>query len=213
MTTKSDASTIHFDTGKDMADTATRVARGGKIGTLGTQSALYTGNPAVKAAVDSVVADTTALKSAQEADNTAQAAAGKARTALALAMSTWDGSYRVLTSTGSKVCKTADDGTSLGLLVRTTARNPLAPPIAIVLKQDKVKNLLRIHVKRAPGMDTVDVQMSSDPITATSWSTLDQNGAVHVVPNPPKGTIWIRAASRTAKGKSEWTTPVSIVIV
>jgi hypothetical protein len=213
MSTKSDASAVHFDTSKDMVDTETRLARGVKISTLGPMSALYTGNPAVKGAVDTVVGDTTALKAAQDADNNAQAVASKARTALALAMSTWDGSYRILTSTGTKVCKTPDDGTSLGLVVRTTTKNPLAPPIAIVLKQDKVKNLLRIHVQRAPGMDTVDVQMSPDPITASSWATLDSNGAVHVVPNPPKGTTWIRAASRTAKGKSDWTTPVSIVIV
>ena len=213
MTTKSDASAVHFDTGKDMVDTTTRLARGVKVGTLGVQSPLYTGNATVKAAVDTVVADTAALKTAEEADTAAQGVASKARTALALAMSTWDGSYRILTSTGTKVCKTPDDGTSLGLVPRTATKNPLAPPISIVLKQDKVKNLLRIHVKRAPGMDTVDVQMSPDPVTATSWSTLDTNGAIHIVPNPPKGTLWFRAASRTAKGKSDWTTPVSIVIV
>jgi hypothetical protein len=34
-----------------------------------------------------------------------------------------------------------------------------------------------------------------------------------VIPSPAPGTHWFRAASRTAKGKSDFTTPVSVIVL
>jgi hypothetical protein len=49
-------------------------------------------------------------------------------------------------------------------------------------------------------------------MTPESWYELDGSGAVHIVPNPAKGTWWARAQSRTAKGKSDFTSPVSVIV-
>ena len=53
----------------------------------------------------------------------------------------------------------------------------MMPSPSITLKQDFKKHLLRIKVKRAPGMRTTVVQVSRDPITATSWEELPGDGA------------------------------------
>lgn len=71
---------------------------------------------------------------------------------------------------------------------------------------------LRVRVHRAPGMRTVTVQLSLSSGTPESWSELDGSGAVHIVQSPAKGTWWARAQSRTAKGKSDFTSPVSVIV-
>jgi hypothetical protein len=205
---------VDFITGPDKADETSRIDRGVKVGSLAPQSPLYTKSADVKSAVDITTADTAALKAAVDNASTAEATAKKATTALALAMGTWDGSYAVLVATAQKYCASDNDGTSLGLEVRgTPTHNPLAMPIAVTLRQDFKKNLLRVHVQRAPGMDSVDIEISPDPITPTSWKLLDGNGARRAITLPGKGTWWVRAASRTASATSDYTTPVSIILV
>jgi hypothetical protein len=205
--------TIHFVIGVDTRNAANRITRGVKVGSEGPSSPLYATFPDLKAAVDGTNTDTTALKTAVDAYSKAEAAFKTAGQGLQVALTTWDLSYGVLVATAERRCVTAEDGTSLGLVVRGATHNPLAPPLGILLRQDMAKDLLRIRVKRAPGMDAVDVWMSPDPITATSWKQLDGNGALHVVAHPPAGTTWVRAASRRASETSDFTTPDSIVIV
>jgi hypothetical protein len=204
---------IHFLTGGDTKNAANRVARGVKVAAEGPQSPLYTSSPDVKAAVDGLTAETTTLKGAIEAWQQAGAALRSASSALGTAVGSWDSAYGVVIATAERRCKTPDDGTKLGLLVRETTHNQLVPPLGILLKQDLKKDLLRIHVLRAPGMETVEVDISADPPTATSWKQLDGHGARHVIPHPPKGTMWVRAASLKASAKSDYATPVSILIV
>jgi hypothetical protein len=204
---------ITFVLGPDKVDATSRIDRGVKVGSLGPQSPLYTKNADVKSAVDVTTTETAALKAAVDTASTAEAAANTARTALILATQSWDDSYAVLVATGEKYCVTENDGTSLGMDVRGTTHNPLAAPISVTLTQDFKKNLLRILVQRAPGMRSVDIEISADPITATSWKLLDGNGARRAIALPGKGTWWIRAASRTASATSDYTTPVSIILL
>ena len=107
---------------------------------------------------------------------------------------------------------TEHDVTALGGVARGKTINPLVMPLGIDFVFDANRNRMRIHVIRAPGMRTVVVQLSPDPVTATSWKELDGNGAVHIVPNPASGTWWARAASRTTKGTSDFTAPVSVYV-
>ena len=46
------------------------------------------------------------------------------------------------------------------------------------------KDWIRIHVARAPGMDVVSVQITTDPTNPALWKELDGVGAVHLVPAP-----------------------------
>jgi hypothetical protein len=204
---------IQVQIGEDTRNAANRVSRGVVVGAQAAQSALYVTYPDLKLAVDGVTADTAALQAAVEAWQRAGAALRSAASSLGTALSTWDGSYGVLVALAEKRCQTPADCASLGLVPREVTHNPLAPPLGIALKQDLRRDLLRIHVLRAPGMRSVVVEVSTDPPTPTSWRVLDGNGARHAIPHPPKGTTWVRAASFRANAKSDYTTPATILIV
>ncbi len=202
---------IKFEVGPDMVDTDTRISRGIQIGSQSKQSPLAN-DPELKPALDAVAKDTADLKKQVEDYDVAQATFKKARSALGAGVATWDGSYRLLIAAAEKHCSTVDDGTGLGLVVRGKTSYPLAPPLSVEFTQDLKKGLLRIRVNRAPGMRIVSVELSPDPITASSWFELPGTGAMHTVKALAAGIWWVRAASRTAKGKSEFTLPVSLIV-
>jgi hypothetical protein len=202
---------IKFEVGPDMVDADSRITRGVQIASQSKQSALAS-DPEMKPALDAVIQDTVDLKKEVDDYNVSMAAFKKARSALFAGIAAWDGSYRMLVAAAEKHCTTADEGTGLGLVVRGKTSYPLVPPLSVAFTQDLEKGLLRIHVKRAPGMRVVSVEMSPDPMTPESWSELAGSGARHTVKTPTPGLWWVRAASRTAKGKSEFTTPVSLLV-
>jgi hypothetical protein len=74
------------------------------------------------------------------------------------------------------------------------------------------RDWIRIHVERAPGMDVVSVEITTDPSNPASWKELPGHGAVQFLKDPAPGTYWARAASRTAQEKSDFTTPVSVIV-
>lgn len=204
--------TIQFLIGDDKVDEQARVDRGVAVGDQAPKSQLYLTHDDLKTAADDVVIKGKSLKTLMDAFTAADAAYKKARTALVTSVFAFDGSYDVFVALAEKYCITADDGTSLGLEVRSKVKNPLAPPLGITATYDAGRNRVRIHIQRAPGMRTVAVEVSTDPSVTGSWRELDGSGALHFIPNPAKGTLLIRAASRTARAKSDYTTPISIII-
>jgi hypothetical protein len=158
------------------------------------------------------VKDNASLKTLIDAYTNAEAALKVARTTLVQGISTWDDAYSVFVTLGEKYSETANDAHTLGAAVRGKSKNPLAPPLAVLVTFNATKNLVRVHVKRAPGMKVVSVDMSPDPITATSWVELPGTGAIHNVANPAKGTLWFRACSKIASAVSDFTTPVSVIV-
>ncbi len=158
-----------------------RLKAGGKVATQGPLSPLYA-QPAIKTAVNNVAAETTSLKSKLDAYNAASSAFTKCRTALGLVMGSWDGAYDLLVATGATVFVTADDAASVALEVGGHTKNPLAMPTAITITQNLKKNLVRIHVTRAPGMTSVSLQISTNPTQPALWKELDGDGAVHENP-------------------------------
>lgn len=204
--------TIPFLVGPDKVSTTTRYDRGVTITNQAPQSPLYLQHADMKAAADAVIKDTATLKTMMDAYTTAEGAYKTARTALGNAIVTWDGSYDVFVTTGEKYALTPNDAHALGGVARGKTVHQLALPLAVDFTYNPKKNWLRIHVRRAPGMLVTLVELSPDPISATSWVTLDGSGAVHTIPNPAKGTWWARAASVTARAKSDFTTPVSVIV-
>lgn len=142
----------------------------------------------------------------------AEATVKTARTTLGNAIVKWDGAYDVFVNTGEKYAVTPNDVTSMGGEPLGKTINALVMPISVDATWNPKTNIVRMHVHRAPGMDVVTVQVSPEPLTATSWYELDGNEAIHVIPNPPKGTLWIRAQSRTTRAKSDFTTPVVVTV-
>jgi hypothetical protein len=204
--------TIQFIVGDTKSNAETRYAAGVKIAAEAPQSALYAAHADLKASADDVAAKNTALKTAGDAYHAALAALVTARGGLFAATAAWDVSYDCYLILGTKYCTTPADAGSLALTLRGTTHNPLAPPLAVQLSYNAKKDLLRIWVKRAPGMDVVAVQMSTDMTNPALWKELDGAGAVRIVQSPAPGTWWVHACSKTARATSAFTTPVSIVI-
>jgi hypothetical protein len=202
---------IKFDVGQDKDSVETRTARGVKVTTLAPQSPLFQ-DPEVKVGILAVISDTEALKEGVDVWLAAQATLRQARSALVVLMSNWDRSYDMLLAAGVKHCLTADEGASLGLTVRPKTIHTFERPLSIVLKHNVVTAVLRIHVKRGPGSHSLCVQVSENPEDPTAWIELDGDGAVREIKNPAPGTWWVRAASRSARAQSEFTTPVSIIV-
>lgn len=203
---------IQFEVSDDKESAQSRYDRGIAVGNQAPQSALYQSKPEVKNAADDVVVKTAALKTAMDGVTTAEAGLKKARTILGTAVAAFDGSYDVLVAVGEKVCTTPDQGTALGMAPRGKTKNPFVAPIGVDLKYDANKDELRIHVQRAPGVRAVAVQWSTNPSDPASWTELEGHGAVHLMQHPPKGTLFVRAASRNARAKSDFTSPVSVIV-
>jgi hypothetical protein len=190
---------------------ATRVTAGEKIATTGPGSPLYAQTD-VKAAVDDVAAQTTTLKGRISDFNQAKVTYAKASTALEGSLQDWDGSFDVLVAVGEKVFTTENDAASVALVPATRTKNVLTPPLAVEMKQDLKKDLVRIHIVRSPGMDSHSTQVSTDPTNPALWKELDGDGLNHVITHPTAGNLWARAAARTAKGTSNYTDPVLLVV-
>jgi hypothetical protein len=204
-------SNVVFAITPEKKNTTSRLARGAMVATQGPQSTLYTG--ATKVLVDDVATRTSALKALVDDYSSAKAAFLKARTAMGTGVIAWDASFDLLVATGENVCATADEGAGLGLpAVAGKTKYPFAMPASVDLKQDPKTSAVRIHVRRAPGMKATCVEISTDPTNPMLWKELDGSGAIHVVPNPPPGMLYVRAATRGSAGKSAFTTPVSILI-
>jgi hypothetical protein len=190
-----------------------RYNEGVKIAAQSPKSALYTANADLKTAADGMGTVNTALKAALDNHHTALAAVELARGALGTATTAWDTAFDVYRTLGAKYCLTEEDAASLALAVKTGGKNPLAPPISVLATYNPKKDWIRVHVDRAPGMDVVSVQMTTDMTNPALWKELDGWGAVHLVSAPAVGTYWFRAASKTAHAVSAFTTPVSVIVV
>lgn len=204
--------TIPFLVGPDKATEQTRYDRGLKVSSQAPGSPLCAAHADLMASATEVIKENVVLKSAMDTFTTAEAAFLLAKTALGSAVVKWDGAYDVFVSTGERYAITPNDASTLGAVARGKTSHPLAMPLAVDFGWNPKKDHLRVHVHRAPGMRVVTVQISMSPNDPSSWLELDGNGAVHFVPKPAKGTWWVRVQSRTAKGKSDFTTPVSVIV-
>lgn len=181
------------------------------IGAHAPNSTLYQ-DPEVKPAVDNVTKRTGELSSALNDFTKARLGYIKARAALIQVVGNWDTEFDVLVSVATKHCSTQADAAALGMPLREPASHELQVPISVTVKQDFKTRVLRIRVKRAPGMRTTVIQVSRDPVTATSWEELPGDGVLRDVENPAPGVWYVRAAHKTARDTSAFTDPVSIVI-
>ena len=205
--------TILLLVGPDKVSEATRYDRGVKVTALAPQSPLYTLHTDLKGSADEVMKETLTLKDSMDTYSKADAAFKKARTALGSAVIAWDGAYDVFVNTTEKYAASPDDATSVGAAPRPKNSYLLVPPVSVEMKQDVKRDRLIIRVHRATGLERTAVEVNNtDPTNPAAWKELDSSGALHYVPSPAKGTWWVRAASRTTKAISAFTSPVSIVV-
>ncbi len=209
MSTHQGFPTIQILVGPDKESPATREARGVRIGAEAPKSALYQTVPEVKDAVNEVAAETALLREAVEDQSKAEAALEKARTTLAGRVVSFDRAYGVLAAVAVKHCTTEIDATSLALAVQKGEKHALDTPLGIEAKYNARKDWIYIHVLRAPGTSSLQVEVSTDKI---NWHQLDGDGAIHTIKNPDPGTYWIRALSRSARATSGYTTEISVIV-
>jgi hypothetical protein len=124
----------------------------------------------------------------------------------------WDTSYDVFVSTARIYCLTDEDAKSLGLPAVGISIHALTMPLGVIVKWDAKKDLIRIRVERPEGLRTVRLEISTDPITATSWKEFIGDGATAALAGYPPGTYWVRAAMVRARERSEYTVPVSVIV-
>jgi len=204
--------TIPFLVGPDKASEQTRYDRGLKVTSQAPGSPLCAAHADLLASAGEVIKENVVLKDAMDSFSTTEAAFLLSKTALVSAVIKWDGAYDVFVTTGERYAATPNDASTLGAVPRGKTSHLLAMPISVGFVWNPKKDYLRVHVHRAPGMRVVTVQITMSPADPSSWTELDGNGAIHVVPHPAKGTWWARAQSRTAKTKSDFTTPVSAIV-
>ena len=204
--------TIQFLIGDTKVSSTLRYEAGVKVAAQAPLSPLYTLHPDLKATADDVVAKNAALKTANDALHAALAALVTARGAELGANTAWDMAYDVYLATAAKYCTNPADAAGLALILRGTTHNPLAMPLAVTLAYNPKKDWISVHVKRAPGMDVVYMEISTDATNPALWKEVPGAGAVRLIPGPAVGTWWVRACSKTARANSDFTTPVSVIV-
>ena len=194
-------------------DSVTRRTDAGKvIATNAPNSAIYTANADVKTTQGNLVGVNTKLDDKYKLVKSLEAELATERGALLDLTVDWDSSYDVFVSTARLYCVTDQDAKSLGLPAAGPATYPLAPPLSVTVVFDTKLSLLRIRVERPAGLKAVRLEISPDPMTATSFKALDGEGATAKLSGYPPGTYWVRAAMIRSRQLSTYTTPVSVVV-
>ena len=204
--------TVRVTKGAVKDSVTARTDAGKVIDTNAPNSAILTAHADVKAAEGNLVAVNTKLDDKYKLVKSLEAELATEKGALLDLTVEWDSSYDVYVSTARLYCLTDQDAKSLGLPAAGPATYVLAPPIGVTARFDAKLGLLRIHVKRPAGLKAVRLEISPDPMTATSFKALDGEGATAKLAGYAPGTYWVRAAMIRARQLSAYTTPVSVVV-
>jgi hypothetical protein len=190
----------------------TRRDAGGVVATNAPNSPILQQNADVKQTADELIAVSKDLDARDIKVKALENELAAERGALANLTVDWDAQYDVFVYTARKYCKTDEDAEALGLSAVGQAVYALAMPTSVSAAWDIMSKLLRIHVTRAKGLRSVRLEISPDPITATSFQEIEGDGANAALSGFLPGTYWIRAASVRARERSEFTTPVSVIV-
>ena len=202
----------HAERSPDKETVKTRTDCSTLVGQKAPKSALWTANAALQDAGNHLVTAGIDLATADTAHNDALLVLVAARSTLVTKTVAWDTAYGVFVTSAEKVAVTPEDLSNLGLHPLNRNRFLFGEPLAVELKYDRLRHLIRIHVKLPPGMDACEIEVSPDPVTATSWKRLVGHGVKREIQNPAPGTYWVHAATVRATEQSAFTVPVSIVV-
>jgi hypothetical protein len=119
----------------------------------------------------------------------------------------WDERFNVYAGNVEIVAVKPQDVTNLALLLLTEASNKLAPPVSVTAKFDVLTGRVRI-----PGNFACRIEVSANPITATSWVALKGKGARRAISGYPSGGLWIRALLSDNENESDYSQPVYVLV-
>jgi hypothetical protein len=203
---------VRVPTGTVKDTVTTRTDAGNVIATNAPNSAILTANADVKTTEGNLVAANTRLDDKYKQVKALELELATERGALLNLTVDWDSVYDVYVSTARLYCLTDQDAKSLGLPAAGLTTYQLAPPISVTATFDAKLGVLRIHVKRPAGLKAVRLEISPEPMTATSFKALDGEGATAKLSGYPPGIYWVRAAMIRSRQLSAYTTPVSVVV-
>ena len=162
----------------------TRTDTGKVIGTNAPNSTILQQNGDVKQAQANLVATNDKLDAKDKKVKALEIQLATEKGALLNLIVDWDGFYDVFVSTARLYCLTDEDAKGLGLPAAGVPTYALATPLAVTARWDVKTGLIRIHVKRAPGLRSVRIEISPDPMTATSFKELEGDGATAALAGP-----------------------------
>jgi hypothetical protein len=202
----------HVDQGGDKTNDGTRIARAASVTTAATKLPRYTSDATFKGAVDGLGNAGNALKTAVSAVTTADAAAHLARTGRDTQRSVYNKAYGVAVKLVEQDAVSKADIEDAGFVFLDPSHPGLILPSGIAVKYDGKHSLIRVHVLYAAGRRPCVVEISVDPVTATSWQRLSGNGVMRALSGYAPGTYWIHAATVRAQNQSAWFGPVSVLV-
>ncbi len=200
------------DVHADKLTIKTRVERAAKVAELAPTSTLYTSVPAVKTALDALVADGTALQNAEVQVTRDEAQASKSRAARDALLVAFDGTYDLSVATLEKHAAAPADLVGAGFADLQKAHYAVLPPLEVSATFDAAKGHVVIHLKHAPGMHSAYTEISPDPVGPATFKRLDGIGASHSLMGYAPGTYWVRVASVRGDQVSAWLGPVSVIV-
>ncbi len=108
------------------------------------------------------------------------------------------------------------DIAAMGFTVLDTARASQTrpdPPVALIVKPGKVYGKARVTVHETGTRGCYAAEVSADPVTEASWSSLPGNGKQRKLSGYASGTkLWVRFAQVRYGLQSDWCTPVLVTI-
>jgi hypothetical protein len=189
-----------------------RVSFAANLGEIAPKSPIYLGNAPVKSAVDGVVTAGTNLDTANTNKETARKAYFAAIGLEVAALAAYDVAAGVLRATLPLYCKTAQELEGLGCTRKVRGVSvPLIPPVLVTAKPDKELGSIYAHAHRIPGLFHYILQVSPDPITATSWEEQPGGTAIRHLTGLVSGKLyWLRWCTERGSQRSSWSIPVSV---
>ena len=203
---------VNVDTHSHKTSVQARVAAGVKVGNTAPKSSIYQSTPVIKQTADDVTTAGVALNQSDETVIQAEAALNAARSARAARIVTFDRKYDVYATTIEANVTTVEDVNALGATLAARTIHALEMPVRVDATYDYKRTLLKVHVHPAPGLNRVVVEISTDPVGATTWKRLEGYGLLRALAGYGPGTYWVHAASVRKDQRSEFTAPVNVVV-
>lgn len=198
--------------GDTTKNAAKRVALAQNVKAASATSTLYQTWPDLKDAVDAFVASTQTVKSADDSVSKYEMLLATARVHRDAVISDNDAARAVAISMVEKYAVSREDVQGTGFPVLDRDKHATLPPLSVDARYNAAKNLVRIDVEQAPGMENALTEYSGDAAEPRRWTRLPGIGLKQKIHDLPPGTYWVRAASVRANEESAFTVPVSVTV-
>lgn len=198
--------------GGDKLSTQARIDRGAQMGKAIPTSTLYTNVSQVKAACDAVVLCGTDLATADATATAADLAAATARSVRDGKQGTFDTANAICMTTVEHYATTPAEIQGVAYVLLIPNNNGLAMLNGMTAQFDPILGLVEIEIQHPAGVSRCLLEVSTEPVTPTSWQRVPGDGLRRKLSGYAPGTYWFRAATMRASAQSAFTTPISVVV-